>query len=1134
MAKRVYDMKDDITHVLDLPDTYVGSKRVKSVADYVAERTEAGSWVIVNKQVEYPPALLRIFVEILSNAIDNVQRGKESGILCKTIKVSVDKTTGETSVWNDGEYIEIAKNEKYSMYNHTMVFGHLRSSGNYDKTEEKLVSGRNGLGASLTSVFSTQFAVTGVDPGRGLTLTQIWRNNMRDTDGPIVTKCKLKTGSTCVAYTPDFAQFGLAGYTDDIISVYMKYIVDTAMLTGIRVYFNEELIKGCATLTAYSKLYTQGENAKTLAFETANSQVVLSTSDTGRFQAVSFVNGVYTRGGGVHVDAYAEALFRPIVAKINEKAKSKLTIADVRQYFRLFLVTTAPNPEFSSQDKEKLEFPKIKATVDEAVLAKLLNWPVLKSIAEYAKFKGSSALKNAENHSRGYVRIDRLDNAIKAGTNQSHECTLILCEGDSAKTFGIIGMGTGAYGKKGRDYWGVMALLGKILNVRNCTQETIAKNKVIVNMINALGLRQGVDYTVDANWRSLRYGRVMILTDADVDGLAISSLIVNFFHHLFPSLLKRTPSYVVHMFTPIVRIKASAVKAKSDLLFYDESEFRKFAANKTPSWLKQNAQYFKGLGSADNKDAKETFGQKLLEFGMDDRASENLNKIYLKKLADERKKWLEVYDPAAPKEFSADKPGTVFQVPISTFLNQETIKFSFDDCQRSIPHIMDGLKISQRKILYGARKANLAWNKPPMKVAQLGAYVAKETSYHHGEVSLCEAIVKMAQKFPGSNNIPLLDRKGNFGTRLQQNGSDASQPRYIHTRLEELTKLIYREEDDELLNYVNSDGDLVEPAFYVPIVPMVLVNGALGIGTGWSSTIPSFNPINIVEAMNVWLENDGEVYQVDPDTEETVCLLDTLKPWYRGFNGEIARLSETKFETRGIYRKTGSGLVTVSELPIGVSIEKYKTTCEEWQEEKKITKLANYSGPNKPSFTFKDTSDEQSLSTGVDTLELTSLLHTSNMVLFNGSECLKKYTISEIINEFCKTRFDYYVKRKQAIIAKLAKQLVVLESKLEFVNLVVAGHFELRNRTEADIEDDLDSREFPTVEGKYSYLLNMPMRSLTVEQARKLAEDVRAVKDELEKVKTTTEKETWRGELQEFAKAYKAWCERIAKEEAAE
>lgn len=1116
-------MKDDITHVLDLPDTYVGSKRVKAVTDYVYVEGK-----IVQKQVEYPPALLRIFVEILSNAIDNVQRSKESGLLCKSIKVGIDKDSGKTSVWNDGEYIEIAVNEKYKMYNHTMVFGHLRSSGNYDKTEEKLVSGRNGLGASLTSVFSKEFSVTGVDPKRGLTLTQVWSNNMRITSGPKVTKCKLKTGSTCVQYTPDFAQFGMTGYTQDVLDLYAKYIADTAMLTGVRVYFNDKLMNSAGSLAAYAKMYRSAESdTKSMGFVSGESQIVLETSDTGRFQAISFVNGVYTRGGGVHVDAYAEALFRPIVAKINEKTKSKLTIADVKQYFRLFLVTTVPNPEFSSQDKEKLEYPKIKASVDEALINKLLGWPVLKSIAEYAKFKGSNALKNIENHKKGHVRIDRLDNAVKAGTNESHECTLILCEGDSAKTFGIVGMSTGAYGKKGREYWGVMSLLGKILNVRNCTQDTISKNKVIVNLINALGLRQGVDYTVDANWRGLRYGRVMILTDADVDGLAISSLIVNFFHCLFPSLLERKPAYVVHMCTPIARVRCKG----GDKVFYDETEFRKFATTKTPAWLKQHAQYYKGLGSADNKDAKETFGKKLLEFEMDASAGETLNKVYLRKLSDERKKWLELYDPHAAKTFSADKVGSIFPLGISTFLDEETIKFSFDDCKRSIPHIMDGLKESQRKILFGARKAGLAHNKPPMKVAQLGAYVAKETSYHHGEVSLGEAIIKLAQKFPGSNNIPLLDRKGNFGTRLLQAGGDAAQTRYIHTRLEELTPYLYRDADDELLDYVNSDGDMVEPAFYVPIIPMILVNGCLGIGTGWSSTIPCFNPTDVVSAVKTWLNNDGDIFQTDPDTDETICILDTLVPWYRGFKGSIRAISESKFETTGLYTKNSNSTITVTELPIGVSIDKYKTVCEDWMDEKKISKFANYSKPNTPSFCFKDISG---VGASHQTMELASLLHTSNMVLFNGKECLRKYTIHEIVNEFCKTRLDFYTKRKIALIAKLKQQLCIASNKMRFIKANLVGSIDMRNVKEEVLVSQLDAEKYDQVESSFNYLLNMPMRSLTAEQADKLRKDVERIKGDLETVIKTTEKDTWMRELEDFEAAYNKWTERIAKEEAEE
>ena len=170
------------------------------------------------------------------------------------------------------------------------------------------------------------------------------------------------------------------------------------------------------------------------------------------------------------------------------------------------------------------------------------------------------------------------------------------------------------------------------------------------------------------------------------------------------------------------------------------------------------------------------------------------------------------------------------------FINKEMIHFSIYDCERSIPNLMDGLKTSLRKILYSSFKKNLTTE---IKVAQFSGYVSEQSGYHHGEASLNGAIVGMAQDYVGSNNINLLLPNGQFGTRLQ-GGKDSASERYIFTQLNQITRYIYRKEDDPVLEYLEDDGDPVEPRYYVPIVPMVLVNGGKGIGTGFSTDILSY------------------------------------------------------------------------------------------------------------------------------------------------------------------------------------------------------------------------------------------------------------------------------------------------------
>jgi DNA topoisomerase-2 len=339
---------------------------------------------------------------------------------------------------------------------------------------------------------------------------------MRTVAEPIIGKAKSAKAFTQVTYFPDFPRFGLKGYTDDILSQYMKYIIDTAILTKVKVYFNDELIP-VNNLLSYSKLFDSPTD-ESIYIKHGNSEVVLSTSN--EFEAITFVNGIFTKLGGTHLDAWSEELFRPIMNKLNgKKDKPALSIKDVKQVFRIFIVCTVSNPSFESQSKNKLESPKVVAEVKSADINKIWKWSVISDLQDIIKSKEMVALKKSEKKKKGYVKIEGLDNANLSGTKNSHLCSLILCEGLSAKTYAIAGIEKGVYGYNGRDYFGVLSLTGKVLNCRNANLPVISKNKVITNLIQALGLQFETDYMDDKNYKTLAYGRVILLTDADCDNI---------------------------------------------------------------------------------------------------------------------------------------------------------------------------------------------------------------------------------------------------------------------------------------------------------------------------------------------------------------------------------------------------------------------------------------------------------------------------------------------------------------------------------------------------------------------------------------------------------------------------------------
>ena len=1115
MSKK-YVKKDQLSHVLLRPEMYIGAVSLRLSEEYIAIQNKDLSYEIIKKNIKTSPAILRIFIEILSNAIDNYQRSVENKIPCSYIKVYIDKETGETKVVNDGDFIPIKIDDTEKMYNHTLIFGNLLSGSNFDDEQDRYVSGRNGIGATACNIFSKKFTIHALDPDNKKTFEQTWTNNMRDIAEPIIGKAKTSKAYTSISYFPDFEKFGLKGYTDDIISQYMKYIIDTSILTKVKVYFNDNLIP-VNNLTLYSKLF-DCHTDESISFKGSNSECVLTPSK--EFEMVTFVNGIFTKLGGTHLDAWSDAIFRPLLEKINKKGKPQLNIKDIKQYFRIFVIATVVNPHFESQSKYKLESPKIEASVKTADIAKIMKWSVVSDIQDIIRSKEMIVLKKSEKKKKGYVKIEGLDNANYAGTKNSHLCSLILCEGLSAKTYAVAGIEKGVYGYTGRNYNGILALGGKLLNCRNSNPSIIAKNKVITDLVQALGLQHGVDYTIEDNYKNLQYGRVILLTDADCDGIHISGLIMNFLHALFPSVLKRKEPFLVSMQTPIVRV----FNKGGDILFYDENRFKDYVKkqNKTVK-----SKYYKGLGTTKIEDVPDTFGEKMVEYVKDDKLDESINKVFHKDFADERKKWLENYNPNP--EFSLDDGGKMIEMKMSNFVNNEVIKFSHEDCKRSIPSLFDGLKQSQRKVLFSVKKRNLLYTKPSLKVAQLGGYVAEHTNYHHGEQNLYQTIVKMAQEFPGSNNIPLFYRDGQFGSR-NDGGSDAASPRYIFTKMESLTPLIFREEDDVLLNYIDDDGDLVEPEFYIPIIPMILVNGCTAIGTGWSSSIPCYNPKDLIECIKIWMEYDGKVITNDEKGNITSSLFPELLPWYRGFTGKI-ETKDNKIITYGNITKE-KNKVNITELPIGMWTNKFKEFCEDLIVEKKIKSMNNNSTVKKVNFTLTETED--GLSCNLNNLKLHSYLYTTNMVVFNEKYQLKKYNIDQIINDFCYMRYEFYKKRKQYIIKQLEKDLRFLGNKERFITEIINKKLNIMNVDENILIKELEKRGYDKENvkvddegeesgGGYNYLLRLPVRTLTSNQVKKIQNDILSLEKKLDYITKISEKKMWVNDLNEFEEEYEKW-----------
>jgi DNA topoisomerase-2 len=614
------------------------------------------------------------------------------------------------------------------------------------------------------------------------------------------------------------------------------------------------------------------------------------------------------------------------------------------------------------------------------------------------------------------------------------------------------------------------------------------------------------------------------MTDQDLDGSHIKGLGINMFSCEWPTLAQ-IPGFIGFMNTPILKAK----KGDKELQFYNEGEFEEWKENNDVKGWK--IKYYKGLGTSTGKEFREYFENKrMVQFEYSGKESDDaIDMVFNKKRADDRKGWLEFYDRDAYLDTNKKS------VSYEEFINRELIHFSKYDCDRSIPNLMDGMKISQRKIMFSAFKRNLT---SEIKVAQFSGYVSEHSGYHHGEASLNAAIVGMAQNFVGSNNVNLFVPNGQFGTRLQ-GGKDSASERYIFTLLNKITRTIFQQSDDAVLNYLKDDGQQVEPIYYAPIIPMILVNGSKGIGTGFSTDIMCYNPKHIVE----YLEN--KLTYIEDDSIE-------FMPYYEGFAGSISKISDEKFLIKGKYEKMGVDKIRVTELPVGYWTEDFKELIEYWispgedKDKKKIAAIIkDYEDMSKDTnvdftITFaKGKLEELEKAKGdhgcnglEKLLKLYTTNTTTNMHLFDANDTLQKYdSVASIIDSYYDVRLKLYQSRKDNLIEGLERELMLLSNKAKYIQENLNGTIDLRRKKKEQVVEMLTAKGYDIVDddADYKYLTKMPMDSVTEENVDRLNKEHGNKVVELENVKNTTINKMWLNELAILKEQYQEYTEERAR-----
>ncbi len=1060
-----------VEHVIKRPDSYVGPTALQHEEMWVLNPDKR----FTKQTLQYSPASLKILDEVLVNAIDRNSLFPDQ---VKYIKVLVDRNEGLISIENNGPLggICVKENENEKVMNPELTFGHLLTSTNYNDEEERVVGGRNGYGAKLANIYSSKFVVIIKDSENKVQYSQTWENNMSVCNKPHITKYRGKDSSVNIVFQPDWKLFGMTEMTEDFFKIVEKRVYDAAVCTSsnCKVYFQGEVIPS-VTLEKYARMYLDPE-VKVATYQTDRWSVVLAPSDTG-FTQVSFVNGICTTKGGTHVDYVSRMVCDSIIEKLGKKVK--LQPSHVKSHFFIFVRSTLVNPSFSSQVKSECTLKPQQfgscLTLPATFTNQILKAGLQEELLALSKFREQKELKKTDSGAKRskISGIPKLDDANNAGTAKSAQCTLIITEGDSAKALAIAGLS-----KVGRDNYGVFPLRGKCKNVREASVKQLLANQEFSDLKKILGLQQEKVYT---SLSELRYGRLMIMTDADNDGSHIKGLVLNMIHYFWPSLLDL--GFCVSMVTPIIK----ATRGKESKWFFTENSFKRFNAH---GW---KIKYYKGLGTSTSAEAREYFEQLsrlTVKFDNDTLTEEAIVLAFDKHRADARKSWLVENASTDPMEREIEY-GNVNELAISEFVHRDLVNFSLADLRRSIPHMCDGLKPSQRKVMFACFKKNL---KDEMKVAQLAAYVSEKTSYHHGEVSLADTIVKLAHDYVGSNNVNYLEPCGQFGTRLM-GGKDASQTRYIFTRLTPQARMLFDSRDDPVLNYLTDDGNKIEPEFYVPVIPTVLVNGSEGIGTGFSCNIPPYNPQKIVESMNTLLSGKTPT---------------KLKPWFKGFKGQISEgETEGSWIATGVYSFSGQ-TIRVTDLPPTRWTQDYKEYLETLVEKKTIQGYKNNSKVDSVDFEIYGY-------TGQDIhkdLKLTKTIHTTNMHMFHPTKGITKYsTPEEILLDFLEVRINYYKKRKEYMVNDLTMKKKQLDNKARFVKMVVDEELVIFKRKKDELIRNLESQKFDKLDESYDYLLGIKTYQYTEEEIAKLNEEAVNTDRLLEQLKKTTVIQMYQSDL---------------------
>ena len=1226
-----YSGLSDISHVYQIPDTYIGGAKPQNHNAWLLEENK-----LTEKEINLPEGVQRVFLEILSNAGDNCDSSRRAGIHPGCIDVNAD--TQEITIKNHGLHIPVKKigihkekgNSKVKEYQEgdkewhwlpAFIFGVFRSSNNYDKGVKRMGCGRNGFGAKITNIFSKRFIVTVEDPDNHSRFIGTWKNNMfkdcpEDKPSIVIEEDKtIKRGSVAVSWILDFERFQMESYSVNDLRLFARYTADFSFACKIKTTFNGEEYD-YRTILKYASLmwpekdleknivkYSWGDNPpdemnnltikgqEKKILETKNPDhipelevLILDTPDKGKI--LSYVNGLLTREGGVHVDAVLDPVCKYIINIINGGKKKKkgsgasISAKNIKAHLSFVINARVADPEYNSQSKTRLTAPNINLVLTPQNLKKIQDWDVMGRLyaeLEAIAFKSAS---NSDGKKRKHVIMDKGEDANLAGTKESLKCKLYLVEGNSAANYPQkrICMIEG-----GKDYNGYMPLKGKFLNVTRAKPSQYADNIVIGTIKQILGLREEVDYSLQHNLQQLRYGFIIMTCDSDDDGSHILAIVLNFFREKFPQLL--TQNMIGYLRTPIIKIMKNGKIAHR---FFSQSDFDQWMKKNYPKGLPKSlyARYYKGLGTSNDDDIADdiSYAPTLICF-YDSNCESNFDLAFHKDNTHRRKEWIEKWRDATQyedivsidindmvrgkKHFDKYNLKLLQAQDISQFINRELVSYSVASLFRAIPSEYDHLKESQRKALWSALEY---FHYDPkkgksIKVGRFANKAADMSQYHHGEKSLIDTFIKMAQDFIGSNNMGYFKKDGQFGTRAD-GGDNAADARYSETHLAWWIPYVYYKESVELVPKRLVDDEETEPLWLPGVIPMGIVNGTNGIATAFSTTTPCHNPLDVID----W-------YRAKCKDQEPKPII----PWYNSFKGKmkivnrdqqkddlseellpadinkdkpitgsplrindleeeemeqleknnIALLSHVKdskltLRTYGKYsiegfHKNDGPIIKINELPVGTWIHRYR----KWLE-----LLVQQKGKERPIYDFKDNSTTEEANFEIHwnshyrkpnevNLKLVRSIGLSNITLIDHNGFPTKYnTIQEVMEKYYKHMIDHYEKIRANRIKIEENREQDISYRMKFIKLVLKGDIKIIKVKEEEVKENMKIFEIP-----FEYYDKSKSRDFSLESLAKYEVQLEEARERAEAARKTRAHHIWLTKLdileKELRKRYK-------------